>query len=425
MRRAQRTPATRTARRLAGGVAAALACAAVLALLVGGGGCELVVSDDLPSFSCLADAADTCPAGEVCIPSSHKCVTRSSTCTLGPHCGPGLRCDTETLQCDPEVATQDAADDADGTSIPPADSAADAPGTPGTDAPTGDALVSDAADASMDVLDAPAGCRGVTCSCVHNPDCDSGICAGELTETTPLSTAIGSFCTQACCSSADCPPSTVCFGTGGGGSYCVSPGWIGRQTELGGGVGGATCSGDGACRSGLCVNGTCADTCCSNSPQSVTCATGTVCRYSTFPGKTFDTHETAWCGAAIGNSAAGAPCAVDATCQSGKCGLTRCEAVCRTSTDCSGTGQQCSYGLAPTTLPSNTDIVAGCMSGAGVSANGIACMANGDCQSDFCDGNRLCTDVCATDADCKGGLHCRPVIVNVQGNYSVLGCEGS
>ena len=49
-------------------------------------------------------------------------------------------------------------------------------------------------------------------------------------------------------------------------------------------------------------------------------------------------------------------------------------------------------------------------------------MNNADCLSAFCDGSK-CTDVCATDADCKGGLHCRPVQVQVSGSYSVLCCE--
>lgn len=234
--------------------------------------------------------------------------------------------------------------------------------------------------------------------------------------------SIGSFCTQSCCSSADCPRTTVCFGTGGGGNYCVAPSWIGRNGDLGTGVGGAACQGEGDCFSGLCVNSMCADTCCSTAQESSACASGTVCRFAAFPGAGFDTHETAWCGAAIGTTAGGSPCVGDGTCQSGKCDITRCEAVCRSSADCTG-GMECSYGLAPTTLPSNSDIVAGCVTSTGTAANGTTCSSNADCQSAFCDGFGHCTDVCVTDADCKAGMHCVPDAVKVQGNYSVLCCE--
>lgn len=415
--------------RLGAGLAVAVTTGVVLTLLAVGGGCELVVGDSLPSFTCEPGAAN-CPGGSVCVPSTHRCAARSSTCTPGAAtgCAAGKRCDEETLQCTPLASVGDGAseDGDDATASPPGDSAADGPISQMGDAPgSGDAPVGDAANGSTDAsADAPVGCRGVTCSCSHNPDCDSGICAGELTETTPLATAIGSFCTQPCCTSTDCPGSTVCFGTGGGGSYCVAPGWIGRGVEHGLGVGGATCTGDGECRSALCVNSVCADTCCSGAQQGSECTGGAVCRYAAFPGKTFDTHQTAWCGAAIGNSAGGSPCTIDATCQSGKCAsFIRCEAVCRSSIDCTVAGQACSYGLGPTTLPSNKDIVAGCITSTGNAANGSACSSNNDCQSAFCDGGGHCTDVCVTDNDCKPGMHCVPGIVQIQGSYSVLGCE--
>ncbi len=172
-------------------------------------------------------------------------------------------------------------------------------------------------------LDVPATCRGITCGCSRPADCDSGVCADTLTATTALSNALSgmNFCTQPCCSSTDCPGNTVCFGTGGGGNYCVAPNWIGRAADQGTAVGGTPCTGNTECRSGLCNMTTmqCADTCCSTAQQSAECSAGTVCRYAAFPGAGFDTHETAWCGAAVGNTAAGSPCAVDASCQSGKC----------------------------------------------------------------------------------------------------------
>jgi hypothetical protein len=182
------------------------------------------------------------------------------------------------------------------------------------------------------------------------------------------------------------------------------------------------CASNSECRSGVCSGSACADTCCSTAQESSECAGSTVCRFADFPGSDFDTHETAWCGAPIGAAASGTVCTLDTTCQSGKCAsFSHCEAACRSSTDCSG-GLECSYGAGPTTVPANKDIVAGCMSSAGLTANGDSCMSNTECQSAFCDGSQ-CTDVCVTDADCKSGLHCRPVIVQVQGSYAVLACE--
>jgi hypothetical protein len=404
-----------------------VAAAATLALLASSGGCEFVVSDALPSFTCLPGAAN-CPTGSVCAP-DHMCVARSTACTPGASsgCAAGLRCNEDTLQCTPGPTTSDADASGDATLAQPDDSSSDAAnGMMDVDAPVvseaapaGDAADGGATDAHPP--DASGACRGIACSCTgRNADCDSGICAGQLTETSPLSTAVGSFCTQPCCTSADCPASTVCFGTGGGGNYCVMPSWIGRGTRQGAAIGGVSCMADGDCRSGLCSMGACADTCCSSAQQS--CASGSVCQFAAFPGKSFDTHETAWCGSGIGGGAAGSPCALDSSCQSGKCSFSRCEAVCRSSADCVEVGLACTYAVAPTTVPSNPDIVLDCVTVTGTVANGSPCTASTDCLSAFCDGDH-CTDVCVTNADCKPGLHCVPETVMVQGSYSVLCCE--
>lgn len=416
------------ANRLAGGLAMAAMATAVFALLPGGGGCELVVSDALPSFTCVPDAADSCPTDSVCVPSTHQCVSRSGTCVPGAPtgCPAGMRCDAESLRCTKGATVAGDASGADAQPPMTPDSAPDAPGVLVMDGPTEDAPITPDASPLDSTADAPNACRGITCSCRGGGDCDSGICAGQVTLPAAVYTAIGtSVCTQPCCTSADCPGGTVCFGTGGGGNYCIAPHWIGRSGEMGEGPGGTSCTGDGDCRSGLCSMNTCADTCCSSSTtnQGSECASATVCRFAAFPGSnSLDTHETAWCGAEIGSMAGGSICAVDTTCQSGKCGsFGRCEAVCRNTGDCGGGGLACSYGLAPT-LPTNKDIVAGCVTATGTTANGGTCSSNADCQSAFCDGSH-CTDVCATDADCKSGLHCRPVVVQVQGSYSVLSCE--
>jgi hypothetical protein len=420
----------RSANRLAPGLALAATAVGLIALLPVGGGCELVVSDTVPSFTCLPDAADTCPSGSVCVPDTHQCAPRSGTCAPGAStgCAPGMRCDTQTLQCVSSGSTAgDASDDGDATRTGMPDSARSAPDVEVADSEARDAPDGEGPDVGVPdapPADAPSTCRGITCSCTGEGACDNGVCADQLTQTNALYAAAGSraFCTQPCCTSADCPGNTVCFGTGGGGSYCVLPVWIGRSSQLGEGEGGSTCSTNSDCRSGLCSMNMCADTCCSTAQAASECASGTECRFAAFPGNDFDTHETAWCGPGVGNAAGGAICAVDTACQSGKCGsFGRCEAVCRNTADCGGGGLACSYGAAPT-LPANKDIVAGCVTVTGMTANGGTCTGNTDCQSAFCDGTQ-CTDACVTDADCKSGLHCRPVHVQVQGSYSVLGCE--
>ena len=422
-----------TADRFARGLAMTGAAGVVLALLTGGGGCELVVTDTVPPYHCQPGTADNCPGGSVCVPATHLCVARASTCTPGvpATCTGGLQCNPQTLKCASPASIADAAAGADGSSGP--DATTGGPSDTGTEGPDGDlaegrasdAPVPDATNPADATADAPGTCRGIACVCSGSSFCDSGICADSLTATSALYAANNnsSFCTQPCCTSSDCPGSTVCFGTGGGGNYCVPPTWIGRNSGIGVGQGGLSCQFNEDCRSGLCASGACADTCCSTAQQGSECATGTVCRFAAFPGNGFDTHETAWCGTAIGNTPAGNACAVDATCQSGKCAnFTRCEAVCRSPADCAAGGQACSYGLGPTTLPANKDIVAGCVMPTGNAANGSACSANADCQSAFCDGSH-CTDVCILDSDCKNGLHCRPKMVQVQGSYSVLCCE--
>src|SRR6516162_4307360 len=78
-----------------------------------------------------------------------------------------------------------------------------------------------------------ASCNGaVLCSCVNAMDCASRVCALSVDVGPTLFQAAGSnqFCTQACCTSVDCPAGTVCFASGEGGQYCVDPAWLGRAT---------------------------------------------------------------------------------------------------------------------------------------------------------------------------------------------------
>ncbi len=418
--------------RLTRGIAMA-GFAAMLAVLASSGGCELAVPGDVPRYSCKADVRGDCPADSVCVPATSECVPIATTCE-GTPCTGGLACDSMTLTCMPLALLGDGStsgDDASGSDATLAmgddaagdgsnDARADAPVTPlEAGAPPADATA-----------EAAQAC-GVGCKCGSPLDCTTGICADDNVETTALYTANGDafMCTKPCCSSADCPGATVCFGTGAGGNYCVPAARLGRSATLGEGLGGATCSANSDCRSGLCSAGACADTCCS-SQQTGVCAAGSVCRFATFPGAGFDTHQTAWCGSAIGTVPAGGVCGglnADMQCASGKCGsLGRCESVCRSSTDCAA-GQACTYSLGPSfTTNTDTDIVAGCgASAGGPGGDGASCNSNADCVSAFCDGTQ-CTDVCFSDADCtKAGWRCRPEQVKTQFSnayYSILSC---
>jgi len=445
--------------------AIAWATVAILGLAAAtGGGCELAVGDGVPSFHCVG-VDNTCPSDEICSPATLTCVPLSSTC-IGAACAEGFFCDRTALECvpidasglvdsatapsdsddgsdaaldsasaedanaldaaprldaggsdaetsdadggvsgdDDEASTLDAATDADATIGPAEDASIDS----GLDATTHDDGSPGQADAEGGPSEDGPYCEGPLCQCSAAANCAGGVCADQSTVTSALYAQAGNanFCTQPCCSSADCDPSTVCFGTGAGGNYCVDPAWLSRSTALGTLLGGATCSTNSQCRSGLCAAGTCADTCCSSAQASTACASGVACNLGTFPGQSFDTHRTGFCGAS-----------------SSACGFAPCIA-CRTSSDCSDFVEVCSYGAAAV---GSSDIVATCAPGqAGSGAQGDACGTNSACASGYCDSlSQECSDVCFTDDDCNDGWHCRVEdlpIVNGGGNYSLLRC---
>jgi hypothetical protein len=414
----------------AGAIAATASVAIAFAIAASGGGCELAVNDALPQYDCLPGVPDPCPSGTMCA-ASHQCVSIATACGA-EGCANGSRCDTGTLHCTDAAADREVADtgfdrEPDGTMGSRSEGGPDATeASPMTDSSD----LGDSADASDVQADGPAAesgsaCRDLTCACRSHSDCDSDICAGELTVSTPLYMANNStnFCTKPCCTTADCDSSTVCFATGAGGNYCVNPTWIGRTATFGTATGGAACKVDSDCRSGLCAaSGVCGDTCCSASTAQpgAQCATGTTCRFGTFPGTSFDTHYTAWCTTATGGTVAGgSACLADSNCMSERCD-TRCEAVCRSSTGCP-LGEACLYTAGPATT---TDIAAGCVPLGGAGAQGSTCKVDGDCQSDFCGDGNLCSDVCFADSDCMPGWHCRPEQIKISGggSDSVLIC---
>jgi hypothetical protein len=270
-----------------------------------------------------------------------------------------------------------------------------------------------------------AGCTGTLCTCNNASDCASHICAQSLTVGTSLYAAAGNknFCTQPCCTSADCASGTVCFASGQGGNYCVNPAWIGRAAPgAGAGGGGASCSTGNQCRSGLCTGSSCADTCCSLDNSASECGGGQ-CTFGAFPGTGFDTHYTARCGPARGLYDAGVSCSGDDQCQGGLCVSYRsglyCTNACRTDAEC-GAGAGCLIDQR------GIDVYFACFPSTG-SMQGTQCSTDVQCLGDWCIPTstvNMCSGVCFTDADCTVlGWRCTPQPDQLPtGNYLVLGC---
>jgi hypothetical protein len=388
-------------------VGAGLFAAALLGVVVAG--CEIAIGKDVPAFECVQEAA-VCPGNEVCDPSSHQCVP---PCTV-TGCAGGTQCDPISSTCIPVVPSDDGPAGDDTTSS----------GGPGD----GDAATQpDEAAPPVDTGPGPetGPCRGVGCPCTGPGSCDSGICADQLTVPSGLYAAAGgSFCTKPCCTSANCDAATVCFGTGAAGNFCVNPTWLQRQTALGTGQGGASCSTGRDCRSGLCGGGSsgCTDTCCSTFSAANDCAGGSQCRFGIFAGTaSFDKNFVAYCGHG-GSRPNGQSCSFNSDCESELCDGVNCADACRNTGECLGSGEACTY-VIPNTAPSGT-AVAACYSGPptpGTTPEGGSCSTDGDCQSDLCDANsHACTDVCFADSDCtKSGWRCRPESITLSGGGKV------
>jgi hypothetical protein len=346
-------------------------------------GCELLVPDTLPQYSC-GPGSDSCPPGMICDPATQQCVA------------PG------------------------GDSAPPPD------GSP-------DNFVADTGIDNvtmMDVVQETSSCKSLNCPCSGPSDCTSSVCADQVSVTPQLWSAVGhGFCTQACCTSSDCPTGFVCFGTAAGGNYCVNPSLLSRGVPAGTSAGGASCSTDAQCRSGLCSGSICQDTCCSTTAANP-CATGYSCRYQAFPGRaSFDNHFTSSCATSGGSGGDGANCSTNSTCKSdlccggGGCSFDTCLSACRNSAD-SGSNHYCGYAS-----DSSNNVVATCQSPDSASVGlGGSCSSPSDCATYTCDmTSKKCTDVCYTSSDCAAmpGWICRPEIITVMGgggSFSVLLC---
>ena len=395
-------------------IAASAVAGAWLAVAIGSGGCEVAVGSAIPAFACVP-GNDVCPNGQVCNPSTNQCITScmSSGCKAGT--------------CDPQSGVCVTADSGMIVEASPGDtnvmeSAADTMQQADTFVPPVDTGTTEMTT-----------CRSLGCPCSGAAACDSQICADSLTVTPGLYAAAGStnFCTQGCCTSADCDANTVCFATGQGGSYCVNPTWLTRGSAVGAGQGGATCATGRDCRSALCDTGAgkCLDTCCSSIGASSACTGGETCQFSAFPGAAaFDKAYSAFCAPPPGTHGDGTTCNGNSDCQANLCATAggpgnTCHGACRGASDC-GSGESCAYVLPPGQVTSPMPIVASCFASTGTLTQGTTCNPANDMCQGFCDPNTMtCTGVCFANADCASG-RCRPETVAVSGggSYSVLCC---
>jgi hypothetical protein len=399
------------------------ACGCVL-VLAASGGCEVAVGDTVPGFYCYSNTQGACPDDEACN-TQHQCVPK---CTMAS-CRSGMVCSnigpTAGLCIDSSVVPPD-----DGSAPDVTEAASNETSVADSNVPPDTSVGPDTFVPPPDSSD--SACTGSLCSCAGDSYCASGVCAGVLDVGAGLYAAAGKvdFCTTPCCTSAECEPGLVCYATSSSasaGNYCVPPQWLMRSTTLGSGTGGQTCTASSECRSGLCdtTSGTCADTCCSTKQSGTECATGMTCGFGNFPGvATFDTNFTPLCGS-FGTTPNGGNCNSSSQCESGLCtsgGFSpTCQDPCRSSSDCAGQNFSCSidhlqgsgvYGL--------------CFPYQGGNADGAMCQSNADCQSNFCNGAMICSNICFANTDCPAGLHCRPEYVMMLsrggGAASVLSC---
>jgi hypothetical protein len=367
------------------------------------GACALIITDNLPAYTCESDGSlPPCPGDQVCEPVKLQCVDRCTlaSCGAGSFCGPNGWC----------VSVNGVGLANDGATV----LVGDANGEGASRSDAGRDVDSDVDSAA----ESGSACSQVGCRCTTNAECDSKLCGNAGIFGGAFGDDGGaSFCAKPCCKSTDCDKGTVCFATGTGGNYCVPSEKLADRSTIGTMSGGQACDGGAAagCRSGLCVSGVCADTCCSIDPGEAQCTRNTVCRFGGFPGTQNDVAFTAWCQPPNGGNGGNQNnCMTNGDCQGSLCIVGdggfgtagTCHDPCRNATECQrGFRSQlvCTY-LQPDPVGS-TALVAAC---AAPSAGADA-------------GN---ASVCFAASDCTALGMCQPQSLSLRGTtYSVLGCK--
>lgn len=326
-------------------------------------GCSVIVSGDVPEFSCTGTATTSCPTGYVCDQRAGRCVVSFDASEVVDDAG----------EEEPDAAIDDATTEIDAT--------VDAPPSPPFD---------------------------LGFQCHTNVECKSGLCGTNTLLTQPIVESTGPVCTKTCCTSDECDPGFVCFGSGSGGNYCVDAKKAQRAASNPGARGpGVACKTDSECRSGLCSKGRCIDTCCLQKD----CASGTICQVGSMPG-VGPAHDTWVCApqSPQATKELGDKCNNEPNeCTNNNCiggGVGYCRPSCCRAADCSTISPQarCSYTLGP------GDTLKYCTPGPkGNGANESACTSDGDCDSLFCDQeSKKCAEVCCQDSDCPTSRVCRP-----------------
>ncbi len=300
-------------------------------------------------------------------------------------------------------------------------------------------------DLDNDYSDDPDLCRpDMICACQVN---NSGNCTGNY------------FCTSFCNTSA----------TGAQGDGCTSTqscqydllrssavhGCGERSDPPGGGLAGATCSGDSDCRSLSCVklnlagppDRRCLDYCGSDAYCT---AANTRCRLVL--GRDGQCYPNSY----MGTAAVGTACTSNTTCDHGFCatdpgGSRYCTEPCCADSDCPGGftcslrgpgtdttfvfpppggatcttaancgpehGDVCLNGFCAWRLTETANMCIRDVAGQGTRVAGQSCTTNTNCASNFCELDLgVCVDVCCSDATCPTGLGCEFVRVETTAN---------
>jgi hypothetical protein len=447
------------------------------AVLFAGGGCEAIVSSDVPAYTCTGTQLNSCPVGMYCNgsgckacnpPGDDPCDGLDNDCNGVIDDGPLSDHDKDTYDvCKKDDASPTGfdiydCDDRDPNVHPGAkevcngkDDDCNGKIDDGTDlCPTGQTCTNGECTTPKPVCTpqncpAPNVCDPITgaCgppptvdlggACTSNTQCNSQLCGDSSTLGSTYTGAHGNVCTQTCCTSNDCPNNFVCFSPGTGGNYCVGAATLPNRGGSGNGAPGASCSSQRDCRSGLCVNSKCMDTCCSDDQ----CTSGTACTLSTASGA-----NVFQCAPPPGSAHQNDQCSRDSDCSSGICynygdntfPERHCLNVCCGSMNCGnvtidiGFGQTAKYPAVCYDITSQdvsslgNSVVPVCIgvNSAGTAGLGAACKQNSDCRSDRCDQTTSkCTDVCCIDSDCAAAgsnWKCRPQTV---GSGTYLRCQ--